>query len=412
MSKRRSDDPVATSGPTASDEPAAPGSPTAPNSSAAPTPREEARRIAYLSHDTARRALFSLADSGIERVPERPFLLMFAAPCVSTQGQAKAAMASGALDFLKPFDKPLDLLVPTAEARSRGSQANLHVWSYGILERSLWKANDSVLVSDPGFVVLQLACSRRPTKLSRGAAARESREESRIRAELGLPEQDFAERDLLAWVGISQQVDAVVAACEFSSTYRPPHPGSPTTAFGREPLASRAEMRGFLRRMPASAGITRARRALDLAYDRSGSPMETALALILTLPVDMGGYGVPRPGLNRPISLLPGQRELSSMSEITPDLCWEEAKVAIEYDGDDFHPADSPEKLSSDNERQNALTSLGYRVIRVRYPQVASPQRMDLLARQLASLLGIPLDRPSDLQLIRRQKLILKLTRP
>ena len=48
----------------------------------------------------------------------------------------------------------------------------------------------------------------------------------------------------------------------------------------------------------------------------------------------------------------------------------------------------------------------------MRYPQVASPQRMDLLARQLASLLGIRLNQPSDLQLIRRQKLILKLTRP
>ena len=385
--------------------------PAAPDGPAAPAPGAEAHRVAYLSHDTARRALFSLADSGIERVPERPFLLMIAAPCVSTQGQARAVVASGALDFLKPLDRPLDLLVPTAAARSRGSQANLHVWSYGILERSLWKANDGVLVSGPGFVVLQLACARRPTKLSRGAAARESREESRIRAELGLPEQDFTEKDLLAWVGISQQVDAIVAACEFSSTYRPPHPGSPTTSVGREPLASREEMRGFLRRMPASAGITRARRALDLAYDRSGSPMETALALILTLPVDMGGYGIPRPGLNRPISLLPGQRELSSRSEITPDLCWEEAKVAIEYDGDDYHPADSPEKLAGDNERQNALMSLGYRVLRVRYPQLVSPQRMDLLARQLASLLGIPLDRPSDLQLIRRQKLILKLTR-
>ena len=367
-------------------------------------------RIAYLSHDTARLAIFCLADKGVERVPRRPTLLMISAPCVSTQQQMKTVMASGALDFLKPFDGPFDLLVPTARARSRGKHANLHVWSGGIMERSLWKANDSVLVSGPGFVVLQLACARRPTKLSRERASKEALQERQIRAELGLPEQDFSEKDLLAWVGISQLVDATVAACEFAATYLPPHPGSPTTSFGREPLASRQEMRRFLKSLPASTGIMRARRAIDFAFDCAASPMETALVLILTLPVDMGGFGLPRPRLNQLMSLPPDQRDLASRFEIAPDLCWEEERVVIEYDGDDYHPGASPEKLASDNERQNTLTCLGYRVLRVRYPQVVSLQRLALLAQQLASLLGVTLEQPSDLQLIRRQKLILKLT--
>lgn len=398
---------------------AVPASGATPGSGAAPGARAprvgtepEPDRIAYLSHATARLALFCLADScpSVECLPRRPALLRLSAPAVSTQGQTKALAASGALDFLGPDARPYDLIVPTAQCRSRGRVANLHVWRDLILEGSLWRANERVLVSSPAFVVLQLACARRPTKLSKELAARAASQERLVRAQLGLPEQSFTDKDLLDWANISHLVDAVVAACEFASTYRPPHPGSGVAAFDRPPLAPLADVGAYLECLPSSSGIMRARRAVELAFDRSASPMETSLALILTLPLGFGGFDLPRPHLNQEICLPEGLPGLPGRRCVRPDLCWERERVAVEYDGDPFHPAGSPEVLAADNERQNALTALGYRVLRVRFPQVASPRRISLLAQQLAGLLGVPLEDADDLQLIRRQKLILKLT--
>lgn len=391
-----------------------PGGAPRPDSGAPRPGGAEPDRIAYLSHATARTALFCLADSrpGVERLPDRTTLLSLSAPAVSTQGQAKALAASGALDFLGPDARPYDLIVPTAQCRSRGRVANLHVWRDLVQPGSFWRANERVLVSSPGFVVLQLACARRPTALSRELAARAAQQERRVREQLGLPVHSFTDKDLLDWANISHLVGAVVAACEFASTYRPPHPGSAGTTFDRPPLASLEEVGELLGRLPASSGIMRARRAVGLAFDGSASPMETALALILTLPLDMGGFGLLRPRLNQEIHLPEGFLGLPGARCVRPDLCWERERVALEYDGDPFHPAASPEVVSADNERQNSLTALGYRVLRVRFPQVASLRRVTLLARQLASLLGVPLEDADDLQLIRRQKLILKLTGP
>jgi hypothetical protein len=144
--------------------------------------------------------------------------------------------------------------------------------------------------------------------------------------------------------------------------------------------------------------------------DGSFSPMETAIALMLTLPAALGGYGLPKPILNTRLRGTELRPAASSQHEILPDLYWPEREVVLEYDSREHHGEEgsSPlngEKLTHDAERANSLVAAGRHVIVVRRGQAVSLSRFDLVARQLAILLGQRPTAASALQLERRTKL-------
>lgn len=363
--------------------------------------------IAFVSHESARIACWNLAGQEVERWPagsSRQFLP--SGCCVTGQRQFGRLAATANLHGIGLDAGPVELLVPTASSRSRGRRANLHVWCDAILPGSFLVAERRLLVSSPCFTVLQLGCARRPTRITQERARREMEAERELRARLGMPEQGFSMTDLLEWENIWRLVCLARTVTEFAGTYLPAVPPSVQVTFGHPPLATRDEMRAYLAGLlPSSAGIMRARRAVELGFDRSASPMETALALMLSLDVDLGGFGLPRPTLNHPIDVDPLRRDLASQNRMELDLAWDEVRLTAEYDGDDHHPVEDAEKAAEDNERQNSLVTMGHAVLRVRYPQVVNYSRLALLARQIAHILDVELVQPTDLQMIRRRKL-------
>lgn len=369
--------------------------------------------VAFASHESARIACWNLAGREVERWPaRRSRLLLPDGGCVTRQLEFAEIAAVVDLHRLGLDTAPVDLLVPTASSRSRGRRANFHVWRDAILHDSFFIAERRLLVSSPCFVVLQMGCARRPTRLSQECARAEMQAEREVRASLGLPEQDFSATDLVAWGNIWRLVHLARTVTEFAGTYRPAVPPSNRASFGCPPLATRDEMRAFIGILPASAGVMRARRAIELGFDRAASPMETALALMLSLDVDLGGFGLPRPTLNHPITIGPERRDIASQGRMEVDLAWTEVRLTMEYDGDDYHPVEDAEKVAEDNERQNSLAAMGHTVLRVRYPQVADYGRLALLVRQIAHILDVELAQPTDLQMIRRRKLHTALLAP
>jgi hypothetical protein len=113
--------------------------------------------------------------------------------------------------------------------------------------------------------------------------------------------------------------------------------------------------------------------------------METSLALTLSLPACCGGYGLPAPELNRPIKLNARARDILGFDTITPDLYWESADLAGEYDSDAFHSEGS--QIARDSRRRLALESQGIRVVSVTNEQLRSPADMDLIAGEIGRLL-------------------------
>ena len=295
------------------------------------------------------------------------------------------------------------------------------MWSESFPNRSFVRIHDRVFVSTPYFTVLQLALWRRARRVDLVNAETLAAEDARARAELGVEGQPLTAAQLASWDNIARLARATQVLCDFMGTYRyvpaattiPPAgetPACPLPAYAgidyqTKPIITPEAFAAYLGEMSRVRGITRARRVTSFALPHSASPMETTLALMLCLPHDMGGFGLPRPVLNHPVPIDPAERGLTSQGTIVADLCWPDQHVIVEYYGWDEHVGMGPSKVAADAARANSLTALGWTVLHATFEQVRSIQGMALLARQVARALGTTLPDASDLELEWRLRL-------
>lgn len=361
---------------------------------------------AFVSHDSAIEAIWHLArtdaiqydDFDVWALPE-PYL------CVHTQrGFTELA---GSIDLVSHgiCSRPVDLLVPSSASLSRGRRARFHVWKDTIAERSFMRVEDRLFVSTPHFVVLQLASARPPTSMARADARLFQEQEDILRAELGFSPAPFNPDDLLKWQNVSRLVRTAHMASAFAGTYRPATRQHQETLYGMPPLMTFAEFEDYLSRCARIKGAERARTALALAFEGCASPLEASLALMLTLPVCMGGFGLSQPSVNKSIVVDQALRDLVSQEEAFADLAWLEGRTIVEFDGWESHGALGPAKIARDNDRANSLEALGWHVLRVTMSQLSSVAGVTRLAKQIAQLTGQTLDEPTELQRIWRDRL-------
>lgn len=110
-------------------------------------------------------------------------------------------------------------------------------------------------------------------------------------------------------------------------------------------------------------GIVRARSLARLVRDRVDSPQETRLRLILT-----NDAGLPEPAVN------PDVADEHGGWIGRPDLAYEDAKVAIQYEGD-VHRI-TRKRWRSDIARDEVLGDHGWVVVRVTADDLHSPSRL------------------------------------
>ena len=121
---------------------------------------------------------------------------------------------------------------------------------------------------------------------------------------------------------------AALIAYELCGTYAY-DPCSGTMLYGVEPACSVSELLAFLRDMPGRLGPRRKlERALYYVRDNSWSPMESVLALLLSLPLKGGGYEISRIALNRR-----APHDEGPCARI-PDILFGSSKVGINYEGE------------------------------------------------------------------------------
>lgn len=102
-------------------------------------------------------------------------------------------------------------------------------------------------------------------------------------------------------------------------------------------------------------GIVAVRELLPLADPRAESPMESEARLAM---ID---GGLPTPELQ--YEVIDGNRELRRL-----DFAWPEYRVAVEYDGVDWHS--DPEAMRKDRRRRAALIDVGWVVISIVFEDV------------------------------------------
>lgn len=367
-----------------------------------------AKRYAFVSHESAVDAICLLAQRKWEGVmdDEDVWAVPAANCCVKTQGDVVALAKEVDLEKLGIVRKPLDLLVPNKTCYSRGKLARFHVWRDYFPPHSFVRIHELVFVSTPYFVVVQLALARRANRLAKAEAQAEYDEDMRIRRDLGIEADGSSVHELVQWANVKRLARAAQVLCDFSGTYRHVSGSSEEVVYQTKPLVSLESFCKYLEQMKSAKGIMRARKAGEMAYDNAASPMETTLALMLTFPVEMGGFGLPRPVLNWEVSIDPLERDLASQDGIIADLCWAEQRVIVEYYGWKEHFGKGLAKVGEDASRANSLTVLGWTVFHVTYEQVKTVEGMSLLARQVAASLGVALQGPTDLQRVWRSKLL------
>ena len=153
----------------------------------------------------------------------------------------------------------------------------------------------------------------------------------------------------------------------------------------RQPLTDSVRLLHFCNRFDGR-GAKRARTAARYVRGGTESPMEIALAMLLTLPRMYGGYGLPLAEPNREIGIAKrGDKRITY--RYRGDLVWHKQKVIAEYDSNLHHRA--PRKISEDAIRRNNLQDAGWRVVTVTWEQVRTTSGTDTVADQLARALGV-----------------------
>lgn len=139
-------------------------------------------------------------------------------------------------------------------------------------------------------------------------------------------------------------------AIEVARALRRPRALATLDAALRSETCTRAELWCAATRQAGRRGIVAVRDLLPLADARAESPMESEARLAM---ID---GGLPMPELQ--YELVDGNGELRRL-----DFAWPHARVAVEYDGVDWHA--EPEALRNDRRRRLALQDIGWTVIAI-----------------------------------------------
>lgn len=155
--------------------------------------------------------------------------------------------------------------------------------------------------------------------------------------------------DMARW---ADDVDLLLLCHELCGGYRIDR-SCPEGIASRAPLTTVRALERVVERSGCVAGVKRLRRVLPFVGEGSESPMETALALIISLPMSRGGLGAPRPVHNHRID--PGRRwrGAADRGHYRCDLYWPDRRVAVEYDGGLAHTG--ADRIAADARRRAAL---------------------------------------------------------
>jgi hypothetical protein len=246
-------------------------------------------------------------------------------------------------DDSSSFSKPLHVLVSEEKGRRKSQRVQTHHSNASFPWGSFCEYRENALMSSPELCFLQMAAKMSLIELT----------------QLGF--------ELCGTYSLPASAD---------SDYAITGEWSDKGFVNCKALTSVSRLRKFIANTSDIHGRKRAMQAVQFVVDNSASPMETNLAILLTLPYRLGGYGLPLPILNHPIE----------GSSYCCDLFWQLAKLAVEYDSNQFHTGS--ERIARDSRRRSALALLGVKVVTITWQQVFSTVKFREAVTLLAKNLG------------------------
>ena len=274
----------------------------------------------------------------------------------------KADLIECVPDALVVPGRAIDVLVFHQNCRSSSRDIDYHVWRTPLPDDAFYQ-DGRFYVSSPEFTFLQLSSS----------------------------------------LSIAQ---LIALGCELCGTYVL-QPGSPRniaslhgigTRYSPDRYPKRPEPLTTIERLIAcvesargARGGAKARRALRYVVEASRSVMETETALKLCLPPMIGGYGIPFPAMNETIDLDDEGRAIAGSRWCNGDLCWNKAKLDVEYYGD-VHAEFA--QMQHDAGRVLGIEHMKWQVIILTYSQVSDITRFEVVAHEVADRVDHRLRKP------------------
>ncbi|GEM_PF-1309207 len=270
------------------------------------------------------------------------------------------AMSPHADRLLERLTKPLHVLVAKKGHVTMSDVLHPHLWTGDVGRRAFIDLGNDVYLSSPAFVFLQMASRLSVVELIM----------------LGMmfcgyyaPSPDFGRSKHTQTLDMPLEDLHKQMVCSSQS-------------FELEPICSERTLSHFIERHPNVHGAKAARAALPWVRNNSASHMESALYLLLCLPVRMGGYGLPKPLLNPKVRIV----QQSGERICYPDLYWKTPSIDMEYASDWAHASVSANYL--DSRRMTAIVCNDIDYLSITTGQLRRPTDVDDAARGLAKKLG------------------------
>lgn len=137
---------------------------------------------------------------------------------------------------------------------------------------------------------------------------------------------------------------------------------SSTSYNERFALTSTERLKQFFNSITRCDGLALARKAIQCVRDGCRSPMETAFVMMLTLPKSEGGLGIKGIETDYKVQVTAAAKNLTRRKKFFMDAYLKKSRTDIEYNGFNHN---AEEDRAIDEERKNALASMGYEIITV-----------------------------------------------
>ena len=196
---------------------------------------------------------------------------------------------------------PIQALVPNRSMASRSERLVTHAWSHDIPSGAYLRLDSGIYLPTPAFLIQQLASQLDKIGLIL----------------LGLELCGFYSKWSFPATGAHHTVMDEFEGCTYEL----------------EPAVSVVRLTNYMRQRNGERGHRAAQHILERVLDRSASPMESAVYLLLCLPRRLGGYGLPAPVLNVEVKVSTS----TTTSSRFPDLYWPSRSLDVEYDSDQDH---------------------------------------------------------------------------
>ena len=148
-------------------------------------------------------------------------------------------------------------------------------------------------------------------------------------------------------------------------------------------LITPGKLRSYCSMLTGVRGAKKALDALRWVYPNSGSPVETQLQLLVSLPLARGGFALPFTHMNYDVKA--GRlAHITEQGSYSIDCANPQLRKGLEYDGQDGH-ADS----SKDKRRRNELKALGWDIFPLEKDVFEDPDRMVRYAKVVAIDIGV-----------------------